>query len=193
MMRCATLILMMRRVHLHLVMRSQNSLKMSTHIFFMSFECIGITVFSWLVVQQIKLTSVSFSAPESEFSFDYPRCFGCEVLFDQPHNSVSFDHDNLVLPIVRSQLAFMDGDYTDNFSDWFVVPGNDQSIASQVEQILFELRDDGMFSPSIEFVSEVMMMGRRTLSRKLAKERTSFQKIKTKIRRDLAKKVPINQ
>ncbi|MDG2036296.1 MAG: hypothetical protein P8J42_06760 [Pseudomonadales bacterium] len=106
---------------------------------------------------------------------------------------MSFDHDNLVLPIVRSQLAFMDGDYTDNFSDWFVVPGNDQSIASQVEQILFELRDDGMFSPSIEFVSEVMMMGRRTLSRKLAKERTSFQKIKTKIRRDLAKKVPINQ
>ena len=44
--------------------------------------------YSWLVGQKIKLTSVSFSAPESEseFSFDYPRCFGCEVLFDQPHN-----------------------------------------------------------------------------------------------------------
>ena len=144
--------------------------------------------YSWLVGQQIKLTAVSFSAPESEFAFDYARCFGCEVLFDQPQNAISFDHEHLVLPIVRSQLAFMDGDYMDNFPDWFVVPGNDQSIASQVEQILLELRDDGMFSPAIDFVAEIMMMGRRTLSRKLAKERTSFQKIKTKIRRDLAKK-----
>lgn len=144
--------------------------------------------YSWLVGQQIKLTEVCFSASESEFAFDYARCFGCEVLFDQPKNSVSFDHDHLVLPIVRSQLALMDGDNMENFPDWFVVPGNDQSIASQVEQILLELRDDGMFSPSIDFVAEIMMMGRRTLSRKLAKERTSFQKIKTKIRRDLAKK-----
>ena len=144
--------------------------------------------FCWLVGQQIKLTRVSFTASESEYAFDYSRCFGCEVLFDQPKNTISFDHGHLVLPIVRSQLALMDGDFIDNFPDWFVVPGNDQSIASQVEQILLELRDDGMFSPSIDFVAEIMMMGRRTLSRKLAKERISFQKIKTKIRRDLAKK-----
>lgn len=144
--------------------------------------------FCWLVGQQIKLTRVCFTAPESEYAFDYARCFGCEVLYDQAENTISFDHGHLVLPIVRSQLALMDGDFTDNFPDWFVVPGNDQSIASQVEQILLELRDDGMFSPSIDFVAEVMMMGRRTLSRKLAKERISFQKIKTKIRRDLAKK-----
>ena len=144
--------------------------------------------YSWLVGQQIKLTRVCFTAPESEFSFDYTRSFGCEVLFDQPKDGFSFDHDHLVLPIVRSQLAYMDGDFTDNFPDWFLVPGNDQSIASQVEQILLELRDDGMFSPSIDYVAEIMMMGRRTLSRKLAKERVSFQKIKTKIRRDLAKK-----
>ncbi|MDA8962859.1 AraC family transcriptional regulator, partial [Pseudomonadales bacterium] len=61
--------------------------------------------YSWLVGQQIKLTRVCFSTPESEFSFDYARCFGCEVAFDQPQDSFSFDHDHLVLPIVRSQLA----------------------------------------------------------------------------------------
>lgn len=148
--------------------------------------------YCWLVGQQIKLTRVSFTSPRPAHCFDYAHGFGCEILFDQSDNSFSFEQSYLVLPVVRSKIALLEGDYPDNFPDWFTVPGHDQSTANQVEQILIELRDDGLFTPSIDLVASIMVMGRRTLSRKLSKERTSFQKIKTKVRRDLAKKYLLN-
>ena len=148
----------------------------------------GYRFYCWLVGRQIKLTSVSFTASRPQHHFDYNRCFDCEVLFDQPTNSISFSQANLVLPVVRNKFALLDGDYPQKFPDWFSVPGHDQSVANQVEQILIELREDGMFTPSIKLVAEIMHMGRRTLSRKLSKEQLSFQKIRTKVRRELAKK-----
>lgn len=148
--------------------------------------------YCWLVGRQLKLTHVSFTASRPAQSLDYSQCFGWEVLFDQPMDFFCFDQDHLVLPRVRSMATLLDGDYPGNFPDWFTVPGHDQSIANQVEQILIELRDDGMFTPSIDLVASIMVMGRRTLSRKLSKEKNSFQRIKTKVRRDLAKKYLLN-
>ena len=87
----------------------------------------GYRFYCWLVGQQIKLTRVSFASPRPVNCFDYAHGFGCEILFDQADNSFSFEQSYLVLPIVRSKIALLEGDYPDNFPDWFTVPGHDQS------------------------------------------------------------------
>lgn len=147
----------------------------------------GYRFFCWLVGQQIKLKRVCFTAARPRYHFDYESGFDCEVLFEQAENSMTFSQGCLVLPILRNKTALLDGDYPKDFPDWFSIPGHDKSCAGQVEQILIELRDQGIFAPSIEMVAKMMRMGRRTLSRKLSKEKMSFQEIRTRVRRDYAR------
>lgn len=159
----------------------------------------GYKFYCWLTGQRIKLTRVCFSSPEPAEAIDYQRVFNCSIEFNQPNNRLCFDQRHLVKPVIRNEVELLSGDFPQRFSNWFTIPGSDQSLSSQVEQILIELHREGMYSPTAKVIAGILSMSSRTLTRKLGKEKTSFQKIKTKVRCELAKKlllssdVPVTQ
>ncbi len=146
----------------------------------------GLRFYCWLIGQHIKLTRVDFSSPKPPESIDYEVAFNCPVYFEQPLDCYHFDSKYLLEPIIRNEVELFSGGFFEKTPNWFSFPGRDQTLTSQVEQVIIELNRQGMASPSIEVLAGIMAMSPRTLSRKLSKEKTSFQTIKTKVRSDIA-------
>ncbi len=142
--------------------------------------------YCWLLGTRIRLTCVCFSASRPTQYLDYESIFHCPVYFDQPVDQYCFNKGSLVAPIIRDEVELYNDDYLKPAGNWFTLPGRDQSLASQVEQVLLELIRQGMTSPSIGVIANIMSVSSRTLSRKLAKEDCGFQEIKAKVRRDMA-------
>ena len=149
----------------------------------------GYRFYCWLIGQRIKLSGVYFSGQRPPGGVDYEAVFHCPVHFGQSEDKYLFDAKYLVEPIIRTEVELFSGDYPNKYPDWFTLPGRDQSLSSQVEQIIIELMRQGMPSPSIDVLAGIMATSARTLARKLAREQETFQNIKAKVRSDTAKRL----
>ncbi len=149
----------------------------------------GYKYYCWLTGRQIRLNKVCFTANKSDLFIDYKEIFNCPVLFGQDCNGLFFDQNYLSLPTIRNEVELLNGDFPLRYPNWFSIPGSDQSLSTQVEQVLIELYKESIYSPSILMVSDILAVSSRTLTRKLSKERSSFQKIKTKLRCEQAKRM----
>lgn len=145
----------------------------------------------WLIGQRIRLTKVYFSSQQPVNGIDYQQFFNCAVEFGHAEDRMYFDQHYLVAPVIRNEAELFSGAFPLNYPDWFAIPGHEQSFSSQVEQILVELHKEKLLSPSLDLISNIMSMSSRTLSRKLGREKESFQKIKSKVRSNFAKKLLI--
>lgn len=149
----------------------------------------GYRFYCWLIGQRIKATRVCFTGPKPEGAIDYHHVFHCAIEFDCPENSLSFDRGYLNAKTVRSEVELFNGGFLMRYPNWFTIPGQDQSLSNQVEQILLELDKDGMYSPSVSVVAGILSTTPRTLTRKLGKEKESFQRIKSRVRCGIARKL----
>jgi len=149
----------------------------------------GYKFYCWLIGQKIPLTKVCFSSPKFDQSINYEEVFHCTVEFSQPHDKLCFDQKYLLQPIMRNEVELYNKDFPLNYPNLYTIPGRDQRLSSQVEQILIELYQEGISTPSLEVVANILAKSPRTLSRKLREESEAFQKIKSKVRCDLAIKL----
>ncbi len=143
--------------------------------------------FCWLISQRIKLIRVCFPGPKPDYCYDYRTLFHCDIQFNQPECQFCFDKKYLNIPIDR-----MESEITDlalKRDDWLGIPGDERSLTSQIEQVLLELQKQNCASPSINAVADIVSLHPRTLRRMLARENETFQKIKTRLRRDFAIKL----
>ena len=147
----------------------------------------GYRFYCWLIGQRIKLTRVCFSAKRPAASIDYDAAFGCKVHFEQPDDRYSFDTRYLVEANTRTEVELFSGVFPGKYPNWFTLPGRDQSLTCQVEQIMIELTRQGMPSPSIDVIAGIVATSTRTLARRLGRENSTFQDIKTRVRSDRAK------
>ncbi len=143
----------------------------------------------WLIGRPIKLTQVHFATPRPAHAIDYSRAFRCPVLFDCEDNRVSFSADLMNARIVRTEVEFFDGGFLKEPTDWFEVPGTDQAISSRVEQFLLDLYREALRTPTLDLVADRLCCSPRTLSRRLARENESFQRIKDRVRCKIAQKL----
>ncbi|WP_428610617.1 AraC family transcriptional regulator ligand-binding domain-containing protein [Sedimenticola sp.] len=143
--------------------------------------------YSWLIGNRIKLTRVCFPEPRPGYCFDYRLLFHCESEFRQPECRLCFDEKYLRAKVVRSEAEL--NEYLNRYSDWLSVPGHERSLSSQIEQILTEKQRESGFLPTVEAVSETLSINPRTIRRMLERENESYQKIKSRVRRELALKL----
>jgi AraC-like DNA-binding protein len=111
----------------------------------------------------------------------YYRYFGCEVRFDQQEDGVVYGDSDLACPIVNADA----GSYARavaNLEAQF--PSASPPLPALVRGLILQLL--GAERCSNEVVAAKLDLHSRTLHRRLRAQRTSFQRIKDDVRRDVA-------
>ena len=143
----------------------------------------------WLIGKRIKLTKIHFKTDKPEQPIDYDQVFDCPVFFSQTCSGLFFSGKYLNAPIIRNVVELRERDFSFGVSDWFAIPGSDQTFSSKVEQLLFDFYKEGVRTPNLDVLGDLLACSPRTLQRKLQKENVSFQELKVKVRRDIAQKL----
>jgi AraC-like DNA-binding protein len=137
---------------------------------------------SWLLGRELPLVGVGFGfARPANFS-EYAHLFPGPVNFDQNHSSVTFSETLLRQRFHRTKAELI------RFvkrapDDWIFVTFDHGSTGRKVREFL---STKGATSPTLAAAAAALLMSDRSLSRKLALEGVTFQKIKEEIRRDHA-------
>ena len=138
---------------------------------------------NWLVGQRVPLKYATFIYPPPAHVKEYSLLFPCHCRFNQTTNSIVFDAKSLNFPIKqheRELRIFLKNSPADLLSK----PVFYRAMTTQVMNLVGESINQTF--PLIETVSSYFYMRSRNLRRRLKEEGTSYQKIKDKLRQDLA-------
>lgn len=139
-------------------------------------------VASWLVGRRLPIESLGFGFARPANFAEYANLFPGPVAFDAPCTFICFAEPHLRQGFLRSKAELLQF-VKSAPDDWiFVTFDHDVTVA----RVRAFLADDKTPDPSLEAAAHALCMSTRTLSRKLAAEGSSFQKIKDALRRDLA-------
>ncbi|NWG46499.1 MAG: AraC family transcriptional regulator [Alphaproteobacteria bacterium] len=141
---------------------------------------------SWLIGERIQLTQVSFSAEELQGGIEGEKLFGCPVLYGQPSNGLLFPLAFANRPVIRTRSELRDGAFFCAHPDWFTVPARNQPFSKRIERLLTDMYMEGLQVPSLDLLGRLLRCSPRTISRKLAEEQSSLQKLKDTVRRSIA-------
>jgi AraC-like DNA-binding protein len=124
--------------------------------------------------------ALPYTAPAS---FDaYREFFRCPVEFGAPVSRLSFAVKDAHLPFTTANRDLARN--TDQILDRMLRGLRRADLASRVEAAIVEALPSG--TPKDEEIAQSLLMSRRTLQRRLAKEGTSFKKLLAHARRTLA-------
>jgi AraC-like DNA-binding protein len=138
---------------------------------------------SWLIAENIPLIEIFFSYPEPPEVSEYSYLFPGKHVFNAPYMGFSFHRQYLERECAQNRTTLK------TFMRecpvlLFMQPKTDFTLSGEVQQFLKREKRDKL--PTIEEVAAYLHMTKRTLTRKLKDEGTSYQKIKDIIRRDKA-------
>ena len=137
---------------------------------------------SWLAGHEVPVRAVHFAFDRPSFAQDYSVIFPAPVHFDASASGLSFDLAQLSSPQTRSS-AEMDAFLARAPRDWIFTSYHEHSQSLRVRAFLF--RSDWV-GCSLSETAQALGMSRRTLTRRMEEDGTSFQAIKDALRRDIA-------
>lgn len=138
---------------------------------------------SWVIGQNLPLTSVSLTHPRPEHAAAYNMLYRCPVKFDQAENSISFSASYLEFPVQQSEQSL---------DDFLSMPGarmlassdsHDSHVARVTALIKGSVDQD---FPDFDWIANQLHTTTGTLRRRLRDEGTSYQQLKDDVRRDTA-------
>ena len=112
------------------------------------------------------------------------RYFGCEIKFRAPRNAIVFRRSDLELPFLtyNAELVAMLGPQLDRE---LAKAKSQLAVTGRVKWVLMRLL--GGRSPEIHDVAKELGMSCRTLQRRITEERTTFRRLISDARRELAR------
>ena len=138
---------------------------------------------SWLIGQRIPLKQVGFRHAKPAHFEEYRLMFPCPAVFNQSHNSLTFDRSIMNAPVVQT-LQNLSSYLRRAPLDWFkrqsYYPVYTRKVMDYLENA------ESMVDTSMEDIASQLHTTSRTLRRKLDEEGTSFQELKDGVRRDEA-------
>jgi len=156
-----------------------------TYVWIIDSTMFKLRLFSWMIGKQIRPKIIGIAEPAPAGVSDDLALLPTKVLFDQPQNFFIIDKNYLHNPVVRTQEQCLN--YQKYLpGDFFAVPGDEQRLAGLVERAMKNMLKTELRLPKIECVAQELSVSVRGLNRKLELEGEGFQKLKNKIRRDLA-------
>lgn len=149
-----------------------------------SFCFLGYGVMSWLVSRRIPLSCVFYPPGASmPYGTEAERLFQAPVSHTQPRMGFEFDAGWLNLPIVQNTQSLQE--FLAQVPMVLVVKYRDQaSLSERIRRMLRRYLSGEL--PSLEQVSEALVMTPQTLRRRLREEGLGYQAIKDNLRRDAA-------
>ncbi|MDV2077161.1 AraC family transcriptional regulator [Marinobacter xestospongiae] len=145
---------------------------------------------SWLVGQQIPIAGTRLAYPAPPHAVEYHSMYPGELSFDQPRCGFVLHRRCLQLPIVRTG-AELQAFLADCPAVILHRPHRDNRLHTRLQALL--QRYDFEHLPSLESLSDQLLMAPRTLRRRLREEGTSLRQIKEALRRDFAQKLLANE
>jgi AraC-like DNA-binding protein len=132
---------------------------------------------------------VTFRHHKPESSAEYYECFRCPVEFDAQQNSIIFT-DKVVDKRLSGSNPML-AQLNDQVMVKYLAKLDENDIVTRVKATIIELLADGRLSDGK--AAETLYMSNRTLQRKLQEQGTSFKKILTDVRQELALKYIQNE
>jgi len=140
---------------------------------------------SWIIGQRIALKSIHFTYAEPAQSAEFKHQFSCPCYFNAEETKFCFSDSYAQLKPNRTQREL--AQFLKHApADMLTIPGDDNSFGSKVKrQLLDELERNSRLSDQVELAAK-FNLSESTFRRQLKAEGSSYQKIKTTIRCDLA-------
>jgi len=135
------------------------------------------------------LKRVDFSYPKPSYCKLYSDFFQCPIYFDQPYSQISFDMD-----VLDQKLSFSNEDAAKlcdkQCSALLEELKDEEGVTGEVRKYL--ARNPGR-TQSIQEMASRLAMSERTLSRKLAEEKTTYKTVVLNFRMEIAMGCLINK
>lgn len=148
--------------------------------------------FSAAVVVLQAMTETAIAPVQISFKHDAPRsmdsynkAFGCEILFNQNHNFITYKTADLETRTAKADVSinqFLVERVEEETND---IEINSNRIASDVEKLIKDALPSGI--PGIIQVSEHMGMSNRTLTRRLSENGITFRDLIRKTQEEVSK------
>lgn len=140
---------------------------------------------SWYLGESVHLTRVDLDYPLPDYEKELRYLFRCKLNFDQTECRLVFNRSYLEKPLIRSKLELKEF-LTNSPADLMTIPGEDQSLAAQIQRMILKQPGDHLQFPKIEELARMLNTSPQTLHRRLIADGTNYQQIKNLIRRDVA-------
>lgn len=131
----------------------------------------------------LPVARVAFVNPPPDDPTPYTDYFGGEVLFAQPATEVHLQHEQLQLPLRRSDpalLALLDAQAEQLLAQVAALPAEVEAWRRRLVPLIREAR------PTLAALADTLHMSARTLQRRLSDQGLSFQQLLDDTRRHLA-------
>jgi len=141
---------------------------------------------SWLCNESIAINEIEFDHAAPSFQKEYQHIFfGASFTFNATRNRITFDKRCLALPIVRDEAA-VSAYYQRAPLGLFLPQDVRYSTKKAVRKIIKQKFAKQAYRVDLQEVSQMIQLGEQTIRRRLAKEGTSFNCIKTQVKQDIA-------
>ncbi|MGK0289624.1 MAG: AraC-like DNA-binding protein [bacterium] len=139
---------------------------------------------SWLIGQRLELSRIHWKFDETKYLEEYNLVFQClNIAFNQKNNQLIFPIQLLQLPVVQNEKS-LSKVLENSAEQLFSIPIGKKGVNHQVEEILTQ-NIHGVLA-NINDIAKLLGLSEATLRRRLKKEGDNFQKIKNKVRKNLA-------
>lgn len=130
---------------------------------------------------------VSFKHKEPEDLSSHKEAFNCPMLFDQPLYSISYKTEDLNLRTAKADTSINSYllQQVDEKTKGIKIPGN--QFVRDVEALIKDALPTGI--PSIHYISDLIAMSNRTLTRRLSEAGITYRDLVKKTQEKIAKEM----
>ncbi|MDB5961774.1 MAG: AraC family transcriptional regulator [Massilia sp.] len=139
-------------------------------------------LFDWLVGGNLPVARFDFAFAAPPDAASYSEFFTGPISFGRPCSAIWFDKTQLQALVRVDESALLD--FLTDPQTRFIVPRRDREEISA--RVLSHLHQSRPSWPDLDATAQAMCMSAASLQRNLAKEGTTFQSLKDKLRRDMA-------
>ena len=136
----------------------------------------------WLMGGNMSIARFDFTFPTPEDITSYHEYFNAPLAFGRPQSAFWFDAKHLQALVRVDETALRDF-LSDQQIKYIVSGRSNDEVSTKVRN---HLQQSKPAWPDLDATADVLCMSAATLQRYLAKEGTSFQTLKDKLRRDMA-------
>lgn len=143
--------------------------------------------FGWLIGRRLELRRMLISGPPPREAngFDRYALFGCPVQFGAPLDGLVYSWKDLRRPIIRHSAQEYEA-YCTSEPDWLEGYRDAPNWSERTRQAIITMQRRGQWAPSIEEVGTQLGTNARRLRHNLAAEGEAFQRLRTRLRGELA-------
>ena len=147
----------------------------------------AVVVLQAMAEKEISPVQVSFKHKKPKDLISHKMAFNCPILFEQPKYAISYKTQDLNLRTAKADSSINSYllQQVDEKTKGIKIPGN--KFVRDVEALIKDALPTGI--PSIHYISDLLAMSNRTLTRRLSEAGTTYRDLVKKTQEKIAKEM----